>query len=71
MSTNVPEDDEMAEEYDFSQGERGRLWKRLANGYDIVIDGDEDHPVHVSAEEVRARQALLDERRKLRAPKGA
>jgi hypothetical protein len=54
MNTNGPEDDEMANEYDFSQGERGRLGKRLGRGYDIVIDGNEDQPIHVTAEGSRA-----------------
>jgi hypothetical protein len=71
MNTNGPEDDEMADEYDFSQGERGRLAKRLGRGYDIVIDGDEHQRTHVSAEEVRAAQADLDVRRKPRTRRGA
>lgn len=54
MNRNGPEDDEMADEYDFSQGERGRLVKRLGRGYDIVIDGDEHQRTHVSAEDSRA-----------------
>jgi uncharacterized protein (DUF433 family) len=64
MNTRVPDEGEMRAEYDFSHGERGRLAKRLAGGYDIVIDGNEDHPIHVSAEEVRAGQARLEQRRK-------
>lgn len=71
MSTNGPENDEIADEYDFSQGERGRLVKRLERGYDIVIDGDEDHPVHVSAEDVRVGRAALDARRKRERAGGA
>ena len=63
MNTNSPEDD-MAEEYDFTVGERGRLAKRLENGYDIVIDDDEDHAVHVPPSQVRGFQAKLDSRRK-------
>lgn len=52
----------MAEEYDFTVGERGRLAKRLENGYDIVIDGAEDHAVHVPPSAVRASQARLGSR---------
>lgn len=71
MNTNVPEDDEMADEYDFSQGERGRLAKRLEGGYDIVVDGNEDDVVHVTAEDVRIGRLALDPHRKQRARKGA
>jgi hypothetical protein len=46
MNTN-PHEPDMAEEHDFTAGERGRLAKRLEDGYDIVIDGDEDHAVRV------------------------
>jgi hypothetical protein len=63
MNTTQPEDD-MAAEYDFSVGERGRLAKRLEKGFDIVIDGDEDHAVHVPPSHVRAAQARLESRRK-------
>lgn len=70
MNTNSPEDD-MAEEYDFTVGERGRLAKRLENGYDIVIDGNEDHAVHVPPSEVRASQAKLGSRRNKAARKRA
>lgn len=70
MNTNPPEDD-MAEEYDFTVGERGRLAKRLEIGYDVVIDGDEDHAVHVPAAQVRAIQARQDGRRKQAARKRA
>jgi hypothetical protein len=70
MNTNSPDDD-MANEYDFTVGERGRLAKRLEIGYDIVIDGDEDHAVRVPPSEVRGSQARLDNRRNKAAHKRA
>ena len=69
MNTNPPEDD-MADEYDFTVGERGRLAKRLENGFDIVIDG-RDQAIRVPSSEVRASQAKLVNRRKERTLKGA
>lgn len=49
--------------YETDSRERGRLAKRLEDGYDIVIDGDEDHAVRVPPSQVRASQAKLDSRR--------
>ena len=63
MSTNR-QNEGIAEEYDFSAGERGRLAKRLAKGYDIVIDGDEDNATHVPATQVRAAQRRLEGRKR-------
>ena len=62
MNTN-PTSDDMAEEYDFSVGERGRLAKRLEGGYDVVIDDDEAHATHVPTAQVRAVQARQDDGR--------
>ena len=56
----------MAEEYDFSGGERGRFSKLLEDGYEIVVDGRENRSTHVSAEEVRASQAALEAKRRPR-----
>ena len=70
MNTNPPEDD-MAEEYDFTVSQRCRLTTRLENGYDIVIDGDEDRAIHVPPSQVRASQAKLDRRREQAARKRA
>lgn len=63
MSTKR-QSDGIAEEYDFSAGERGRLAKRLEDGYDVVIDGDEDNATHVPATQVRAAQATLESRKR-------
>ena len=66
MTSKKPELDEMAEEYDFSQGERGRFAKQLEDGYDIVVDGHEQQSTHVSGEEVRAARMVLEARRRRR-----
>jgi hypothetical protein len=69
MNTN-PAEDETAEEYDFTLGERGRLAKRLENGFDIVIDGN-DQVIHVPSSQIGASQAKLANCRKHRARKSA
>jgi hypothetical protein len=54
----------MAEEYDFSKGERGRLAKRLEDGYDVIIDGDEVNATHVPAPQVRAAKCRHEGRQR-------
>lgn len=64
--TTKAEPDEMARQYDFSHGPRGRFSKVLEKGYDIVVDGQEDQPIHVSVEEIQASQWLLEAGRRKR-----
>jgi hypothetical protein len=65
----VPDEyDEMRPEYDFSGGQRGRLFARFQEGYEIVISGpDGEQRIQVSAAEVRAQAAKIERLRKQRA----
>jgi hypothetical protein len=61
------EDDEMRPEYDFSGGQRGRLFARFQEGYEIVISGpDGEQRIQVSAAEMRAQAAKIERLRKQR-----